>query len=596
MRCARLDDGKWNVSAGGGAPERLNRLRKFARLWPWLAAVSSGLLYSACFAPFDQGWLCWFCLVPLLAAVWFSGAQAKRQGLRHLLLGYVAGLAFFWTAFSWLTTVTIPGWFLLQFYMAFYFAFWSWIAGLVRPRERPLGQEPAAPGKWDRMLSAAGRPPSSAPRSPWLKSTSNLAVAFLLASVWVAMEWLRSWVFSGFPWNNLGVALHANWIIIQAAEFTGAAGLSFVVAFTNVIALTTVRRLVLEARLRIMRPHWDINFTMLGLVALIAFGWHAAKTPRHLKTIRVAAIQANIARAEKFDPQFQSKIFDQFTRLSAIALKTEQPLDLLMWPESSMPGPVLQDEQSYRFVMDFSASSKTDLLLGAIDEEDGRAYNAALLVSDAGRSVQIYRKVHLVPFGEYVPGRHTVPLLARIIGDQVPGDFDAGRDYTVFRLTNPDVRVAPLICFEDTIGELTRRFVLPDHGERGANLLANVTNDGWFLHSAASHQQLANAVFRCVETRRPLIRAANTGVTCFVNELGRVTQILKDDTGNTFTEGVLTGEVNVPIDGDLTFYVRHGEWFAQDCVAVTVLLVAFFLGKYVLQRAFPRRTTGLPAN
>jgi apolipoprotein N-acyltransferase len=574
-----------NASAGGGAPEPLKGFHTFARLWPWVAAVGSGLLCAACFAPFEQTWLCWFCLVPLLGAVWFSGARVKRRWLRNALLGYVAGLAFFWTAFSWLTTVTIPGWFLLQFYMALYFAFWSWMAGLVRPGEGTPNAEPVPPpGKWDSMLSAAGRAPRPMPVSPWLRSTTNLALAFLLASVWVAMEWLRGWIFSGFPWNNLGVALHANWIIIQAAEFTGAAGLSFVVAFANVIALTTVRRLILEARWHVMRPHWDVNFTMLGIVALIAFGWHAARTPRDLRPIRIAAVQANIARAEKFDPQFQDKIFDQFTRLSAIALKSEQKLDLLIWPESSMPGPVLQDAESYRFVTDFSASTKTDLLLGTIDEEDGRAYNAALLVSDAGRGVQVYRKVHLVPFGEYIPARHTVPLLARIIGDQVPGDFDAGHEYTVFRLTNPDVRVAPLICFEDTIGELTRRFVLPDHGQPGANLLANVTNDGWFLHSAASHQQLASAIFRCVETRRPLVRAANTGVTCFVNELGRVTQILKDDTGNTFMEGVLTGEVNVPIGGELTFYVRHGEWFAQGCTALTALLVIFVLGRTIVRR------------
>jgi apolipoprotein N-acyltransferase len=571
----------------------LNGLRKFARLWPWLAALSIGLLYTACFAPFDQGWLCWMCLVPLLTAVWFSGGQCKRRWLRNILLGYVAGLAFFWTAFSWLTTVTVPGWFLLQFYMALYFAFWAWIAGLVRPHERPPNeeQEPLVPGKWDTMLSAAGRPPvSRAPVSPWLKSTTNLALAFLLAAVWVAMEWLRSWVFSGFPWNNLGIALHDNWIIIQVAEFTGAAGLSFVVAFANVIALTTVRRLMLEARLHVMRPHWDINFTMLGLVAMIAFGWHVARTPRNLKPIRVAAVQANIARAEKFDPQFQQKIFDQFTRLSSIALKTEPPLDLLVWPESSMPGPVRQDEESYRFVTDFSASSRTDILLGTIDEENSHAYNAALLVSDAGQSIQIYRKLHLVPFGEYIPGRHTVPLLAWIIGDQVPGDFNAGHDYTIFRLTNRDVRVATLICFEDTIGDLTRRFVLPDHGDPGANLLVNVTNDGWFLRSAASHQQLASAIFRCVETRRPLVRAANTGVTCFVNELGRVTQILRDDTGNTFSEGVLIGEVKVPIDGELTFYVQHGEWFAFSCAGITALLVIFLVGKTTVQHLSPRKT------
>ncbi len=209
--------------------------------------------------------------------------------------------------------------------------------------------------------------------------------------------------------------------------------------------------------------------------------------------------------------------------------------------------------------------------MGTIDEENGDVYNAALLVSDGGERVQVYRKLHLVPFGEYVPGRHRVPLLARIVGDQVPGDFKAGKDYTVFELTNGDVKVAPLICFEDTIGELTRRFVLPSENTPGANLLVDITNDGWFLHSAGSHQHLANAIFRCVETRRPMVRAANTGVTCFVNEFGRVTQKLQDDTGSTFTEGVLTGEVKVPTEHELTFYTRHGELFVKLCAALTAI-------------------------
>jgi apolipoprotein N-acyltransferase len=165
-------------------------------------------------------------------------------------------------------------------------------------------------------------------------------------------------------------------------------------------------------------------------------------------------------------------------------------------------------------------------------------------------------------------------LLAQIVGDQVPGDFKAGKEHTVFTLTNGDVQVAPLICFEDTIGELTRQFVLTTDTSPGANLLVDVTNDGWFQHSAGSHQHLANAIFRCVETRRPMLRAANTGVTCFVNQFGRVTQMLRDETGSTFTEGVLTGEINLPTEYELTFYVRHGELFAKLCAAIMVLAVA----------------------
>lgn len=243
-----------------------------------------------------------------------------------------------------------------------------------------------------------------------------------------------------------------------------------------------------------------------------------------------------------------------------------------------MPGPVLAEQESYKFVMDLAASADTDLLLGTIDVDNQAVYNAALLVSDGGEHVQVYRKVHLVPFGEYVPGRDTVPLLARIVGDQVPGDFKEGKEYTVFTLTNNEIHVAPLICFEDTIGELTRQFVLPNELSPGANLLVDVTNDGWFQTSAGSHQHLANAIFRCVETRRPMIRAANTGVTCFINQFGRVTQMLQDDTGSTFTEGVLAGEIKVPIEQELTFYARHGELFAKACAAITLVSIVVLFG------------------
>src|SRR5216117_112254 len=112
-----------------------------------------------------------------------------------------------------------------------------------------------------------------------------------------------------------------------------------------------------------------------------------------------------------------------------------------------MPGLVLAEQESNKFVMDLAASAETDLLLGTIDEQNRDIYNAALLISDGGERVQVYRKVHLVPFGEFVPGRHSVPLLARIVGDQVPGDFKPGAEHTVFTLTNREIQVAPMICF-----------------------------------------------------------------------------------------------------------------------------------------------------
>jgi apolipoprotein N-acyltransferase len=520
--------------------------RSVKNLWPWLAAAASGLLGTFCFPPFDQGWLGWIALTPLLVAIWFSGENSKHRWRRNLLLGYLAGIVFFTFTFSWLGALgdlyenlflhSLS--FLLSIYLAMHFAFWAWFVGFLKPRA-------------------------------FIASWRNLLVAFLAAAAWVTHEWTRGWLFSGFGWNGLGVALHQSWPVIQISEFTGVVGISFALAFVNVIAVTTPVRLFAEATTHRMRPHFDLTLTMIGMVALFAFGLHRVQNPPNGKPLRVAAVQASVPQLQKFDPQFTSEIFQKFARLSEIALGTNPPAELLVWPESSMPDPVRdQNGESYRFVTDFATKIKADLMLGTLDFQDQHDYNAALLVSNGGERVQIYRKIHLVPFGEYIPLRHSFPLFAAIASSWVPGDFTAGTEHTVFNLTNNDVRVAPLICFEDTVGELVRRFV-----SKGADVLVDVTNDGWFLHSSGSHQHLANAIFRCVENRRPMIRAANTGVTCFVNEFGRVTQILRDDTGNTFAEGVLTGEVNVPQDRQLTFYARHGELFAEICAVVTVIAI-----------------------
>jgi apolipoprotein N-acyltransferase len=574
------------------------RLSKVLRLWPWLAAIATGLLSAGCFAPFNYDWLCWIALTPLLAAIWFSDGESRRRWARDLSLGYVAGLAFFWVVFSWLHTVTVPGWILVGLYMAFYFAFWSWFCGLLRPglrtvREKPVeGLDAVSRRLNEKYLAEHGPLPEIAPptaselpldsparRSPWLSSVNNLRLAFLLAAGWVAHEFFRSIVFSGWSWNTIGSALHAKLVVIQIAEFTGVAGLSFMVVFTNVILLATVRRFILETQVKPMRPHFDLTLTMAGIVGVMGFGIHSLNVRPETRPLNVALVQPNIPRDEKFTVEFATKTFDLFTRLSRPVLDASARPDLLVWPESSMPGPVLGDELSHKFVMDFSASAKTDLLLGTIDLDETHFYNAAMLVADPGARWQVYRKVHLVPFGEYVPGRHTIPLLARIVGDQVPADFAFGNEYTIFKLTNDKAKVAPLICFEDTIGDLTRQFVLA-----GANLLVNVTNDGWFLRSAGSRQHLANAVFRCVETRLPMVRAANTGVTCFINQFGAVTQILVDENGSPFTEGTLTGQVAIVANPEQTFYVQHGEVLAHACLAVTILALAVVALRHVPRR------------
>ena len=356
-------------------------IRSWLKLWPWLAAVLTGVLTTLCFAPFEQTWFCWLSLTPLLAAVWFSGEGMKRRWLRDLLLGYVAGVVFFWGVFSWLHTVTVPGLILVGLYMGVYFAIWSWLAGLVRPRISLPAPE-AHRNVWPAVQ------PNESPgetRSPWLSSLHNLWLAFILAAGWTGLEWVRSWMFSGWGWNGLGIPLHDILPIIQIAEITGVAGLSFVVAFANVIGVATVRRFMIESKVRVRRPHYDFTLTLAAIVGLCGYGIRLLQVPVAVEPLRIAAVQANVPRDEKFSRAFQEKTFAQFDRLTRLALATRPPPQLIVWPESSTPAPALLDEENYRFVMDLSASIKTDLLLGTIDQDQNGDYNAALLVSERGR-------------------------------------------------------------------------------------------------------------------------------------------------------------------------------------------------------------------
>jgi apolipoprotein N-acyltransferase len=231
-------------------------------------------------------------------------------------------------------------------------------------------------------------------------------------------------------------------------------------------------------------------------------------------------------------------------------------------------------------VHDIAKNSDANFLLGTLLFTPAGDFNVALLLTDRGATEQIQRKMHLVPFGEYIPLRRTFPLFAKIAGDLVPGDFRPGENFLVLETKNPSVKIGALICFEDTLGEIARQFV-----GGGAQLLVNLTNDGWFLESAGAETHLANAVFTAVETRRPLIRATNTGVTCTVNARGHVERSTRQP---AFRESVMLGVVDVPISGGITFYARNGEVFSLAALALTcgVLL------SHARQRWTNRRRSG----
>lgn len=502
---------------------------------------------ALCFPRWDQGWLCWIALTPLISAIFFS--TGHRSWLKNAALGYCAGAVFFWMAFGWLTTVTVLGWFMVSLYMALYVAFWGWFLGQVFDASR---------------------------EENCMRSLGNLRVALLGACAWVAHEWLRGIVFSGFGWNNMGVALHRDLAYIQIADVTGVGGISFVIVFCNIIAVTTVRRLIAEFGKARFRPRYDFIFAVALVTLMFAYGMRALLAKREAgMPLRVAAVQANIPQNEKFDEAFESKIFERYTRLTEAALVTNP--QLLIWPECATPRAMFADEPNYRFVLNIAGRGGFNFLLGTLDWDAQGDFNAAVMLTRRGDDQQIYHKVHLVPFGEFIPLRHSFPLFAWIAGDLVPGDFVAGNNLTLLTTENPPVKIAPLICFEDTLGDLTRRFVL-----EGAQLLVNLTNDGWFLRSSGAEQHLANAIFRTIETRRPLVRCANTGVTCFVDVCGRIRQELRSPQGDSFVEGFLNGKIDVPAAGGLTFYARHGEIFSIGALAVTV--------GAILSRVFRRRS------
>jgi apolipoprotein N-acyltransferase len=389
----------------------------------------------------------------------------------------------------------------------------------------------------------------------------------------VALEWLRGVVFPQFPWNFAGIAQSANIPLIQLADLTGVGGISFLVVLTNLMIVATVKRLVLELRQGVRRPHYDFAITVALVTLAWGYGFRQVVAPApECVDFQFAAVQANVPQNVRNDLTFESDVQSRYVRHTEVAMAMKP--DVILWPESATPRPLFNDQGTWDFVRGLAERYDGDFLLGTVYYSEQGDYNSAVLLSDHGEGAQLYHKMHLVPFGEYVPFRRAFPLFAWLVGDLVPDDFDPGLYPVVFELTAKPVRLAPLICFEDVIGDLARQFAL-----LGAQAFAVVTNDGWFLTSAESRQHAAHAVFRCAENKLPMIRAANTGVTCQVDRFGRIGETLRSESGDTHIEGVLFGKISAPKHPIATFYALHGEVFSIACL----LLAGLGTGGYFLR-------------
>lgn len=515
-----------------------------------LLSITSGILAALAFPPLNATSLCWVAWTPLIASLWWGHPWGHTDWLRMLLLGYLAGIFFFWSSLLWLREVTIGGWFVLAFYLAAYPALWGLFIGTVgRPQEKIAG------------------------KLIWINSWNNLRLAILGAAVWTSLEWWRGILFTGFGWNSQGVALHRIIPLIQIADITGVHGLSFLVIMANLILVMTLKRFYLEIKKYGPRPHFDFTLTLALIVGVFLYGTQQIfRSRKDMNSVRIACTQAAIPQLLKWDTAFDQQILRTYQEQSAAAVHL-QP-DLLIWPEAATPHPALLDERDRTVIDSIAHSFSGDFLIGTIHFSEGQNFNSAVLFSNHGTETQLYSKIHLVPFGEYIPLRHSFPLFAWIAGTLIPSDFTPGSQPVVFNLHSLPLRVAPLICFEDTLGNLARLFVL-----KGANFFAVLTNDSWFGTSSGSEQHLANAIFRTAEFKLPMVRCANTGVTCFINQFGSVTQKLENTTAGTFGAGILVGELQVPSYPTPTFYARFGNVFSVAALGISCLAVILYLFK-----------------
>lgn len=400
-----------------------------------------------------------------------------------------------------------------------------------------------------------------------MSAARNIAVSLLGAAAWVTAEWVRGkLLLGGFPWNFLGVTQWQSAPVIQIAAFTGVYGVSALMFIVNATFYFTLRRFYRQVvdKVPLRRLSWEFYIAMILLCGsmmrgIIAIRTGLAEPPG--KTLSLALVQGNIPQSVKFDLDQKPMILDRYGSLTRAMLAAKP--ELIIWPETATPEPMRYDHDSFTLVTNLVVQGRTFLLTGTMDitpfSNPPQWYNGAFLVRPNATLQGPYRKIHLVPFGEYVPWRKVLPFMKWLT--PIEDSFERGHDLTVFDING--VRCAAVICFEDTLASLCRDFAHCD-----IDFFVNLTNDAWFKESPAAEQHLASAVFRCVETRRPLVRCTNSGVSCIVDRFGFVRGRLKP-----FVEGSGTFTLDLPATREQTFYTKHGDVFVAGCAVLTVIAI-----------------------
>lgn len=387
------------------------------------------------------------------------------------------------------------------------------------------------------------------------------AFPVLAAMGWVALEWAHEMLATyalGFPWFSLAYSQWNLPQILQIAPFTGAAGVSFLTAFSGVsvgyaFATPKLGRGVLQ-------------LVFAGLAFCLPYGygqWALSRpAPRTLLSLRAAVMQPNIDQYKKWSAEFEEEILNVVSDMGR-SLEGTQTL-LTVWPESVTPGPV-QEEPYFSLISDLAKDTASWQLAGSNRTENGEQYVSAFLFSpDEETVVSFYDKTHLVPFGEFIPLERTVRSLlpdVAVLGEL--GSFSPGK-WEQPLLQASQLPFGTTICYESVFSSLWRR-----QAKAGAKFFVNLTNDAWFFDTAAPYQHLAVSVLRAAELNRPVLRAANTGISAVIAADGQI--LSRAELG---TRAVLTADVPLKLGTDVSFYTRWGDWFAWLCAAVffTILL------------------------
>lgn len=530
------------------------KLDFLSRLLPgWknmLLALFSSVLLILAFPDFDYWFLAWFALVPLMWAV----EREKESTLRSFVLGWIFGTAFFfgtcwWLAYAPIHYAAFPPLFAYSLVLAACLGagiFTAIFAGVLSILHRQFG------------------------------SRAIFAAPF----VWVFAEFLRYW-FTGNNWNALGYSqAFGDWLATTARQASSVGGVllaSGYILAINCTALMIWLNLaeVLEGKRRSLKAKVTATLVALFIVLvafpllfgvsdiLIAGELTSRSTPVPVAT--VVGLQPNVPmsglaldkwrelrlRHVRLAETALTNLKDQFATTGALPT-------ILIFPESPMNFEYDTDPETKRFIDSFAAEHDVSLLFNSAepDRSNGKFFNSAVMVSPEGREVAQYDKIYLLPFGEAVP----VPFESLV--PAFVGSFSYGKEYD--QMPIGDAKAGVMICFESHFGQLSRRYVAD-----GADVIIEMTNDGYLGPTPVLRQHLANAVFRAIETNRPILRVTNVGITAYINERGEVL-----DAAAPYTEDTKVWSVSKS-DGSQTFYVRFGDWFAWLCTLVTIGLIGF---------------------